>query len=434
MLIDNPLNKRYDIDEIEKLMFDDFNSKSEELYRMSCEEIVIDSNASEKEIEDLKNINHKLRKCEILVKDNEKNSIEKVKKIVDILVDNNQYVILKIFKEKDFPFSEFKNTKYINKVKIGDFQYGVEISQAIRTDELLNIFVKDIKESNLSPFEKYISVYNIVKKYKQYNETPGEVTDEKMKSRNIYNILFNDYMVCVGYSEMLKALCNKIDIPCTSIDCYMNESVLEGKEFDDKAYVGHERNMVYLKDPKYNLDGYYYADACWDNFLDKDSYTYLALTPREITNISVKPLKMQTEDLLDVDNIDEFLRKLNYLPSYSFNDLIELIKNIDSEYYEEIREKYDLSGLFIKKDPKLIADLYTHIQSKTKNKEIDGKTIERAVRTVHKRIYPDLSQEKRIDDLVDMLVYNDIRAEQEKIEKTNDEGTEVIGIGDKFKF
>jgi hypothetical protein len=93
-----------------------------------------------------------------------------------------------------------------------------------------------------------------------------------------------------------------------------------------------------------------------------------------------------------------------------------------------------LSGLFIKKDPKLIADLYTHIQSKTKNKEIDGKTIERAVRTVHKRIYPDLSQEKRIDDLVDMLVYNDIRAEQEKIEKTNDEGTEVIGIGDKFKF
>lgn len=430
MLIDNPLNRRYDIDAI----FDD--SKSDDLnslFKISLEEIIIDSNATEEEIETLEKNIKSIENCEIIIRDYEKNSVEKVKRILDTLVDNNKKVVLKITDEENFPFDEFRNEKYINKVKIGDLYYGADISLFIRGEDVLNLFVKDIKESNLSPFEKYISVYNIAKKYKQYNETPGETTDEKMESRDIYNILFNDYMVCVGYANMLKSLCDKIDIPCISFSCVMDESLLDGKEFGTSK-VGHRRNIVYLKDPKYDLDGYYYADACWDNRLDKDSYTYLALTPREIANTSRSPLMIAPEDLLDVDNIDEFLRKLNYLGTKKLLNLIEIIKNINPDYYNEVNQKYNVEFYSSYENPKLIVDLYTHIQSKTKNKEIKGETIERAVRTVHKRIYPDLPVDKRIDDLVDMLVYNDIKAEEQQIEKTNEEGTEIIGIGDKFKF
>ena len=33
---------------------------------------------------------------------------------------------------------------------------------------MLDLMIKDIKDSDYSPFEKYVAVYNIVKKFKKY--------------------------------------------------------------------------------------------------------------------------------------------------------------------------------------------------------------------------------------------------------------------------
>lgn len=65
---------------------------------------------------------------------------------------------------------------------------------------------------NLSPFEKFIYDYNTTKKYKQYRENK----EAPSASRNLYSILDNEYMVCVGYSNLLGDLLDKEDIP--SID------------------------------------------------------------------------------------------------------------------------------------------------------------------------------------------------------------------------
>ena len=46
------------------------------------------------------------------------------------------------------------------------------------------------------------------KKYKEYKEN----NDKKEQSRNLYDILDGEYMVCVGYATLLGDLLNKLGI------------------------------------------------------------------------------------------------------------------------------------------------------------------------------------------------------------------------------
>ena len=66
-------------------------------------------------------------------------------------------------------------------------------------------------------------------------------------------------------------------------------------------------------DEKYNIDGYYFADACWDNDLEHDKYLHVALTPKELSNTSISPLMMNASDLLDIDSVGELLKKMYIL-------------------------------------------------------------------------------------------------------------------------
>ena len=68
--------------------------------------------------------------------------------------------------------------------------------------------IEPIKNSNLSPLEKFIAIYNVVKNFKPYKESP----DQLEESRYLRYILNNEYMVCVGYAKLLKILCEKVGI------------------------------------------------------------------------------------------------------------------------------------------------------------------------------------------------------------------------------
>ena len=61
-------------------------------------------------------------------------------------------------------------------------------------EKKLEELVKDIKTSNLSQFEKFIAVYNIVKNYKEFKENENN----RDQARALRYILDNEYMVCVG--------------------------------------------------------------------------------------------------------------------------------------------------------------------------------------------------------------------------------------------
>ena len=150
--------------------------------------------------------------------------------------------------------------------------YLYSIDEFIQEETKLNDLIKNIKNSSLSQFEKYIFVYNIVKKFKPYKENEKNLGD----SRCIKNILKNDYMVCAGFSNLLKVLLDKVNIPCIDLNVDIFQPV------DDKSneleLLGHKRNLIRIDDDKYNIHGIYVADSTFDHNMDKDLYDNCILT------------------------------------------------------------------------------------------------------------------------------------------------------------
>ena len=62
---------------------------------------------------------------------------------------------------------------------------GFDINNKIIKEEAkLEKLISPVKNSNLSPFEKYIAIYNIVKNFKEYNEAPNNSSHKKTNSIN----------------------------------------------------------------------------------------------------------------------------------------------------------------------------------------------------------------------------------------------------------
>ena len=104
-----------------------------------------------------------------------------------------------------------------------------------------------------SPFEKFIQIYQYVTSfiYKENN-------DNKSSAREIISILNGDDIVCVGYARIMQYLCTAVGIDC---------KILSSDIFDAESNYtsSHQCNLVYMKDEKYGIDGYYHVDACWDS-------------------------------------------------------------------------------------------------------------------------------------------------------------------------
>lgn len=118
----------------------------------------------------------------------------------------------------------------------------------------LDAVLDSIKALKLSPYENLLMAYNYVTTFK-YKE------DERYcaYSRALEHVLNSDKIVCVGYANLMYVLLKNLDIPCTTI----SEWVIR-----DGSVSGHMVNAVHLVDKKYNIDGYYYLDACWDSIYD----------------------------------------------------------------------------------------------------------------------------------------------------------------------
>ncbi len=134
-------------------------------------------------------------------------------------------------------------------------------------------FKELISQSVLSPFEKLIYAYDIMKTF-PYREKEEFSSD----SRNPAKILNDQYIVCSGYVSMLDEILKGIDPHIKhndiSVSCYDA----------NKEYLGgHARSLVNIDDDKYGIHGIYILDSTWDSvkdpkrrFIDKD-YTALDL-------------------------------------------------------------------------------------------------------------------------------------------------------------
>lgn len=310
---------------------------------------------------------------------------------------------------------------------------------------------------NLSPFERYIYAYNITKNYKKYKENE----ESREQARNLYDILNNEYMVCVGFSNLLRDLATKLGIETENMsgvtidtsydDYYRGKEALQTEKVTTDV-AKHARNYVHLVDPKYGLDGIYISDATWDNDLEHDYYNYLALTNEEASN-AIRYLWLdEKEELFNIHNLEEFYQKLNFLLSRVKNNetnkttdkllgeavqyLVSTIKALDSSYYQQLVTKYP----FIKDERynkdlnDLLYDLGQYITNHV-NKEISGETIMLAVSNVYKNAYG-LNEEECHKKLLTTIEENklmQVKAFPKRIAERADGTSEVI-MNAKNKF
>ena len=253
--------------------------------------------------------------------------------------------------------------KLSSKIEIEFGLTSMSIDEYLNYEKFLYELIKPAVE--LSPYEKFLYAYNITKHYKQYKEVSED--DDKFKSRNLYKLLDNDeYMVCVGYANLLVDLLTKLGIESTTYGVGVDvgfDSVSAQSEYNDEAeskYGGHSRVIVNLVDSKYGIDGIYQSDPTWDNVIGEDSYVYSLMTFGE-AHLAKRYLYNDSSEyaLLSSNTLDDFYKNINnYMDNLIYNkidalklteekaknrvvtDLLYVLKKLDINYYRELLTKY----------------------------------------------------------------------------------------------
>ena len=305
-------------------------------------------------------------------------------KIIDILVELGHKVTIKNFVFK----TKYLDLKYQQKILIEDSRDTINLSAYVikMVNNIFDVFLKDINDSGLSPLERFICVYNITKKFKQYCGLDEEEDIKNLQeSRSVYKIVFNDFMVCEGYANMLEKLCFKLGIYTEKVECVFKEDLLDYES-------SHAIVAVKIKDDKYNIDSVFYSDPTADNYLIEDYYNFVLYPPyqRKIVYSELETSYSLLENDSEIAFANDYLKR----PS-SMLDLINLLKNIDKEFIDKLKKKYgDLekcSNEEIIYNKQIMYELCEYV--KRNNHLLDFNILISAIREVLRFTYPTLTEE-----------------------------------------
>jgi len=179
----------------------------------------------------------------------------------------------KLVFSENFSFYNFNNVCTANN-KINDW-----------ADEINNL---RINGKELSPLEKYYVAYSYVTRF-DYSESSADLYN----SRNLIKVLNGNKIVCVGYAQMLSALCDRLGIDCK----------VQAVGFD-KAELNHMNCQVTIKDKKYGVDGTFYADPCFDSSSrGKTSISHALISYSDIPKVFVSHwVKFNDEETYNPSN------------------------------------------------------------------------------------------------------------------------------------
>ena len=187
----------------------------------------------------------------------------------------------------------------------------VSIDECIKTMSYIKNQAEQIKKYNLSPLENTMLVYDIVRNRKYMTENNSE---GKYVSRDLSSVLFGDKIVCKGFANYFSALLRYLNI---------KSEVVTLSKINSNS--GHARNVAYINDDKYSVNGVYYFDPTWDcnNFEDNSYlyfYKYFALTRKQEDSINKK------DKYLD-DSITKYFSTFDeYFEFYKNASVIDKIK------------------------------------------------------------------------------------------------------------
>ena len=352
---------------------------------------------------------------------NDESYINNIKNIFNKIKDIKKNYTLRIYinnrelLRQSNPLSNIPNN--INLI-IYSNDYEYNLKEYLEEENKLEAIVSPIRNSHLSPLEKYLAIYDIVKKFKPYKDNE----ESQQESRNLKYILEdnNDYIVCVGYASLLKELLNRVNIPSICIHVDVDSSYNEGYTQEEITInnLGHTRNLIKIDDDKYHIHGYYISDSTWDSNPKYDLYLNSLLTfdrKKEAKRLE----SLEDEDLLlDFHSVDEFIKKIQFyikrkinhpnidaysieqLRKKSYKDLylkiISILKQTDKKEYQELSNKYNnqininiekLSSNDLKPVMTNFLTDYAKYIIPLSNNKVDLETILRAVIEVKKELY-----------------------------------------------
>jgi len=292
--------------------------------------------------EDFDNLIYLPDNCEITIKLNSTNELDylnSVKQFLDKLdkLDKNFTIKIKVIRRSNF--KKVFDNKYNNlNLIIDNDSHDYEYDEYIEEEKKLEELVEPIKNANLSPLEKYLGVYNIVKNFKKYKESENN-TDE---SRYLRYILNGEYIVCVGYAKLLVELLDKVGIKAITFSTDVDTSYDDGFTLEEKTveFAGHRRVIVSIDDYKYNVHGLYMADPTWDNSLDNNLLNHALMTYDKM-QISRRMFSLNNFNIiLDIHNFKEFNAQVNFfLKKYLKRDE-EFYSRQTSSYQEIVLKSY----------------------------------------------------------------------------------------------
>lgn len=206
-----------------------------------------------------------------------------------------------------------------------------DINRAILADKILTAFAKQCyAENDLSPLERYMYCYEITTNFMEYKMEPAGMNASVSRCPTMILTGNEDYICCVGYANLLKALCQRSGVPCM-----INEEYV-GKIKKDEIYnSNHIACRVFIDDPKYKVKGIFHSCPTGDNSaifeegrLLRSLSTKAVLRNRDrgerVFSISYETDLLNSDDFYDLGdelvanpenrNFYDFLRDCNAIP------------------------------------------------------------------------------------------------------------------------
>ncbi len=133
------------------------------------------------------------------------------------------------------------------------------ISNCVKSMQIIDDFVCEVKSLNLSPMEQLMYVYDWVRDRVYKKEDKNESASI---SRDLSSALLSGKIVCLGYANIFNIIAKKLGF---------SAKVFNLRDKNDEKH-GHSRNIVYVKDDKYDINGVYLFDTTWDSKKGDNSF------------------------------------------------------------------------------------------------------------------------------------------------------------------
>lgn len=212
-----------------------------------------------------------------------------------VLIEYEYALTREAYQKASEDFGQYKHFLYM----VEGNEEGVTLEDYAITLSLIEEIANRALQYHFSPFELYLYFFDLLRD-RTYEEV--EQNENPHHSRDLTSVLLKKKIVCFGFANLYCAVCRQAHLSCAIF-------LMQGED------IGHARNIAYIQDAKYTLDGIYFFDLTFgsrkkdDSFLE--NYRFFAKTREEFLAY------------------DEGLVDYSY-PFFDFSSLLNLLSDMEN--------------------------------------------------------------------------------------------------------